>query len=267
VFVDFTARLTRLYGPTVSYGLAAALLLWWPLDAVVYAHDDRVRAAFSDFRVRLPIMDILLASGMLRFSVTWNHPKLAVTWGTSLNLLVAGWFLAEAGQGATARCLGSSRRCGGCSSRSGLSSWTSRASPRRCGCCSRSWSVAAALSLSLSVSGPLESLPAPVSAGQRGAVPHQPGGADKRAAACTRTQRSDRAVNHTRGRCARDCRRRDRHPSRAARRWAGLGTVGIIERAEALGGQARWQADAGTHLRVRCRKGGGHRLRLTRLAS
>lgn len=98
-FDAYTRELTIRFWPGLGLLLAAAALLWWPIDGLVYPEESRIRAAFADFRVRIAVLDVTFALVLPRLAFTRRHAHLVATSAALANLAFAGWFLAGAGEG------------------------------------------------------------------------------------------------------------------------------------------------------------------------
>jgi signal transduction histidine kinase len=98
-FAEHTRELTIKLWPGVGLLLAAAALLWWPLDRLVFA-EPVAREAFANFRAVLSVVDVGFALALPRIAATRRHAHVAATVAALVNLVLSGWTLAEAGQGA-----------------------------------------------------------------------------------------------------------------------------------------------------------------------
>lgn len=99
-FAEYTRELTARFWPGLGLVLGVATLAWWPIDHLVYPESAVSRDAFADFRLRISVLDFGLALALPRLALARRHAH-AVAWLAGLaNFLLAGWFLAEAGEGA-----------------------------------------------------------------------------------------------------------------------------------------------------------------------
>ncbi len=75
-------------------GIAAALLLWWPTDAIVFSSHPHVREALGLYRPIL-VAGLLLAALLIRASP--QHPRLIAGAAATLLAAVFGWGTADLG--------------------------------------------------------------------------------------------------------------------------------------------------------------------------
>lgn len=99
-FADYTRELTARVWPGLGLVLGVAALAWWPIDRLVYPESAAIRDAFTDFRVRIFVLDVGFAFALPRLAFARRHAHAAAWLAGLSNLLLAGWFAAEAGEGA-----------------------------------------------------------------------------------------------------------------------------------------------------------------------
>ncbi len=99
-FAEYTRELTIRLWPGLGLVLGVATLAWWPIDRLVYSESAVSRDAFADFRLRLFVLDVGFALVLPRLALARRHAHTAAWLAGLLNFLLAGWFLAEAGEGA-----------------------------------------------------------------------------------------------------------------------------------------------------------------------
>lgn len=99
-FAAYTRELTARLWPGLGLALGVAVVAWWPVDALVYPESAVSRAAFADFRLRLFVLDVGFALALPRVAFARRHAHAAAWLACLSNFLLAGWFLAEAGEGA-----------------------------------------------------------------------------------------------------------------------------------------------------------------------
>lgn len=99
-FAEYTRELTTRLWPGLGLVLGVATLAWWPIDRLVYPDSAASRDAFADFRLRLFVLDVGFALALPRIALARRHAHAAAALAGLLNFLLAGWFLAEAGEGA-----------------------------------------------------------------------------------------------------------------------------------------------------------------------
>lgn len=98
-FAAYTRELTARLWPGLGLVLGLGTLAWWPTDRLVYAESATIRDAFADFRVRIFVLDVGLAVTLPRLAFARRHAHVAAWLAGLSNYLLAGWFLAEAGEG------------------------------------------------------------------------------------------------------------------------------------------------------------------------
>lgn len=99
-FAEYTRELTARLWPVLGLVLGLAALAWWPVDRLVYAESTAARHAFADFRVSIFVLDVGFALSLPRLAFARRHAHAAAWFAGLANYLLAGWFLAEAGEGA-----------------------------------------------------------------------------------------------------------------------------------------------------------------------
>ncbi|MCB9759829.1 MAG: sensor histidine kinase [Alphaproteobacteria bacterium] len=98
-FTAYTRQLTAVYWPWLGYGLAAAAILWWPLDAVVFHLYPRTRWVYGVYRLTLAAMDITIATALPKLKIAHRHAELGAIIAYIANLALTGWVLAEGPRG------------------------------------------------------------------------------------------------------------------------------------------------------------------------
>lgn len=98
-FAEHARELTARFWPGIGVLLSLGALVWWPIDQFVYPESPATREAFSEFRLRIIVLDLTLAVVLPRVRLARRHAHLVVTLAALGNLWLAGWLLAEAGQG------------------------------------------------------------------------------------------------------------------------------------------------------------------------
>lgn len=99
-FAEYTRELTTRLWPGLGLVLGVGALAWWPIDRLVYPESAVSRDAFADFRLRIFVLDVGLALTLPRLTLARRHAHTAAWLAALSNFLLAGWFLAEAGEGA-----------------------------------------------------------------------------------------------------------------------------------------------------------------------
>lgn len=99
-FAEYTRELTIRLWPGLGLVLGVATFAWWPIDHLVYPESAASRDAFADFRLRIFVLDVGFALALPRLALARRHAQTAAWLAGLLNFLLAGWFLAEAGEGA-----------------------------------------------------------------------------------------------------------------------------------------------------------------------
>lgn len=97
-FIAHTRSLMIRAWPVVGLLIAGAVLLWWPLDRVIWPDDRALREAFSSFRLSIAALDVTLAT-IAMVPAARRRPMTVAGVAALLNLAIAGWYLAEIGQG------------------------------------------------------------------------------------------------------------------------------------------------------------------------
>lgn len=98
-FAAYTRELTARLWPGLGLVLGLGTLAWWPTDRLVYPESATIRDAFADFRVRIFVLDVGFAVALPRLAFARRHAHVAAWLAALSNYLLAGWFLAEAGEG------------------------------------------------------------------------------------------------------------------------------------------------------------------------
>lgn len=98
-FEEYTRAATERYWPWLGFGIAAAALLWWPLDAVVFAGHPRIQFVYAVFRLIVIVVDLSLSWALPRVAFCRRHAHGCALLAAVVNLCLTGYVLAEAGQG------------------------------------------------------------------------------------------------------------------------------------------------------------------------
>ncbi|MEZ4450540.1 MAG: sensor histidine kinase [Nannocystaceae bacterium] len=99
-FAEYTRELTARFWPGLGLVLGVAALAWWPIDGLVYAESQGIRETFAEFRLRIFVLDVGFALVLPRVAFARRHAHAAAWLAGLANLLLAGWFIAAAGEGA-----------------------------------------------------------------------------------------------------------------------------------------------------------------------
>ena len=98
-FAEHTRQQTVVYFRWLGLAIAAAALLWWPTDWVVYADEPKTRWAMGVFRVTLIVVTVGLAYTLPYINWFRQRAQQVAVACTLLDLSFAGWMAAEAGHG------------------------------------------------------------------------------------------------------------------------------------------------------------------------
>jgi len=98
-FAEHTRELMARFWPGLGLVIASAALLWWPVDHLVYPEDPHIRDAFASFRIKIAIIDVGLALLAPRIAFAHRHAHAGAALSATVNLVLAGDLLAQAGQG------------------------------------------------------------------------------------------------------------------------------------------------------------------------
>lgn len=98
-FAAHTRELMSRFWPGLGLVIAGAAILWWPVDYLVYAEDPHIREAFAAFRIKIATIDVCLALIAPRLAFAHRHAHAGAALSATVNLILAGHLLAEAGQG------------------------------------------------------------------------------------------------------------------------------------------------------------------------
>ena len=83
----------------LGLGIAFCALAWLPTDRWVYPDQPELQAAFAAFRLRIAFLDVALVLLLPRIAAARRKAEWVCGGLVLLNLAIAGWSLAEIGQG------------------------------------------------------------------------------------------------------------------------------------------------------------------------
>ncbi len=94
-FQAYLSELTARWWPRMGFLIAAACVIWWPLDAWVYPNSRLAQDALGTLRAQLMVLDPLCALFPYFSPLARRHVKLGASFSVVLNLMLAGWCLAQ----------------------------------------------------------------------------------------------------------------------------------------------------------------------------
>ncbi|MCK6521747.1 sensor histidine kinase [Myxococcota bacterium] len=87
----------RTYAPLVGAGVVAAVVLWWPLDRVIYANEPHIRATFAETRLALASFLTLCSLILPRLAFIQRHALVTTATVTVIASGLASFHLSHAG--------------------------------------------------------------------------------------------------------------------------------------------------------------------------
>lgn len=98
-FAEYRKAVTKVWWPMFGFAMAAAALIWWPTDPIVYPDDPVLRETFGQFRWRVAAVAVAFAVTLPRLPLVARRPEpFAIGAGMAL-LGLTGWWLGAIGRG------------------------------------------------------------------------------------------------------------------------------------------------------------------------
>ncbi len=98
-FAEHTRTLTIQHFRWLGLALAAAALVWWPVDWWLYADQPETQATLARFRSLIIALDLTLVVVLPRIAIAREHAHSTAIGASALNLAIAGWTLGAVGHG------------------------------------------------------------------------------------------------------------------------------------------------------------------------
>ena len=98
-FDEYTLALTTRIWVWLGLAVASMALVWWPLDAIVFADNPHAQRIYAGYRLGIIVINLGFVAALPHLGVCRRHPQLTATLAASLELALTGLVLADAGRG------------------------------------------------------------------------------------------------------------------------------------------------------------------------
>lgn len=98
-FDEYARTLTIRWFTWLALGIAISAAIWWPVDYIVYAGDSTAIERMADFRLRVMLLDLVLAFLLWRVHLLRIRVRAYTLVAFVLNVMLAAWSMAEVGDG------------------------------------------------------------------------------------------------------------------------------------------------------------------------